>query len=421
MTNKYLQILARETSLKKNTLWFGLGNTIYAFSSIFLMLFVTRTLNDDMAGIFSIGWAMCQQMLSIGNFASRNYQSVDVIGEFKAKTYFNSKFITISLMFIGIFIYGFLLSLSSLKLTIAVLLTLFVSAEVWADVFAGFFQQHERLDISGKSYFFRVLAYICGFALSLLITKNLELAILVATIISYSWIFLVDYQFVKLIGYDRKFKPTMKDFLALFKQTLPVFISAFTIIYMTNTPKNSIELYLTDDLQAAYNIISMPSAIIMVLTSVILTPIYTTISRKWTEKNLAEFLKIIFKISTIIVSLTTLILLAGYFLGIPVLSIVYGIDLAPYKSAFMILLVAGGLNTFVYFTTFLLTVFRKQYALIYVYLIVVILATIYTNYLVKNFQLLGAGLSYFTSIFLLVLMISSLCFIFYKKQTKKLG
>ncbi|WEV45415.1 hypothetical protein OZX60_01305 [Streptococcaceae bacterium ESL0687] len=421
MTNKYLQILAKETSLKKNTLWFGLGNTTYAFSSIFLMLFVTRSLNNDMAGIFSIGWAMCQQMLSIGFFASRNYQSVDVIGEFKARTYFDSKFITISFMFIGVLIYGFLLSLSSLKLIIAVLLTIFISAEVWADVFAGFFQQHERLDISGKSYFFRVIAYICSFALVLIATKNLELAILSATLVSYSWIFLVDYQFVKLIGYDRKFKPKTKDFLLLFKQTFPVFLSSFLTLYITIAPKNSIELYLPDDFQAAYNIISMPAAIIAVLTSVILTPIYTTISRNWIEREINEFIKIIFKISLIIIALSFFVFICGYFLGIPVLSIVYGINLAPYKTTFMILLLAGGLNTFVYFTTFLLTVFKRQYTLIYVYLIIVVLATIYTNYLVKNYQLLGAGISYFTSISLLVLMISSLCFIFYKKQTKKLG
>ncbi|MGM0215615.1 lipopolysaccharide biosynthesis protein [Enterococcus sp. AZ109] len=401
MNNVYEKILKKEPDVKANGIWYSIGMFTFSFSSVFLLLIVTRVLGTVEAGIFSIGWAVCQQMLTVGQFGTRNFQVADINKRYNFHYYFSSKFFTVILMLFGSIIYAKIIQLDQQKTMVAFSLTLLMSGEAFADVFSGFFQQNERLEISGKSYFFRIIGYDFLFVLSLFLLDSLVISIICAAVFSFLWLFLIDYQLIKRSKKDTE-KLRSRKFVALFIECSPIFLSAFLTNYIINIPKNSIELLLSDQFQSVYNVLFMPSSIITLFMSFVLVPLYTNISRSWNENRIDEYLAIIKKIIGIIFVLTVLAIVGGYVVGIPLLSLVYSIDLSPYKKEFVCLLLAGGLNSLANVCIYLLTVAGRQKYLLYIYFVVSALVTLISNRIVSAYHMMGATVIYLLSVSILV-------------------
>jgi O-antigen/teichoic acid export membrane protein len=397
MDNFYDKLLERKTDIRKNTVWYSAGMLIFSASSVILLLVVTRVLGDVQAGIFSIGWAVCQQMLTIGYFGSRNFQVADVRQKYSFQDYLSSKVITIIIMFVGAVIYSLILGMNAEKFLVSLLLTLLMSAEVFADIFAGFLQLNFKLELSGKSYVIRVIGYDAIFIFSLIFMKNLTISLLLACLFSYVWLVFFDYQLARRLNTNRE-KINIQKITKLLLLSFPIFISAFLTNYLINIPKNSIEIFYPSQFQTIYNVIFMPASIITMFIAFILVPMYTTISESWLSNQYLIFKKILSKLIMLIVIISFVVVVGGYFFGIPILSMAYNLNLNDYKTPFILLLIAGGLNSLSTFFVYLLTVFEKQKYLLYIYLSVAVVATFFGNYLVKEFALTGAACAYLLSV-----------------------
>ncbi len=96
MNNVYAYLLNKKVSLKENTLWYTMGTMCSSATSFLLMIYVTRILGVDEAGVFSISYSVGQLMLSIGWFGTRQFQVSDINEEFKFSDYLSLKlFMTI--------------------------------------------------------------------------------------------------------------------------------------------------------------------------------------------------------------------------------------------------------------------------------------------------------------------------------------
>lgn len=404
-----------------NTLWYPLGMMMFSASSIILLIFITRFFGSVDSGIFAISWAVCQQMYSLGLFGTRNYQIADVENKFSFSQYYSSKFFSAILMLIGCIIYGLVLKLSWPKLLMSFLLTFLMIGEVFADVFAGHLQKMDRNAQIGKSYFFRILLYDVLFIFICFLFNNIYLAILFSTLISFSWIWIVDYYYIVK---DENSKNKEKvHFTINFKNVLieciPILLSAFLTNFIINIPKNAIELYSTNQLQAVYNILFTPTSIIALVSSIIFMPMYTKISQDWYKKRYKDFLKKITNVIIFICLFTFVVLIIAYFLGIPVLSFVYNVELAKYKFQFLLLVLSGGIVSISWLLVYLLTVFNRQILLVYIYGFVSVVSNLLTNYFVKKEAIEGASFSYFLSTSLINLFLVC-CVVFeYKKMIKK--
>ena len=71
-------LLNKKVSLKENTLWYTLGTLCSSCSNVLLMIYVTRILGVDQAGVFSIAYSIAQLMLTIGWFSTRQFQVSDI-------------------------------------------------------------------------------------------------------------------------------------------------------------------------------------------------------------------------------------------------------------------------------------------------------------------------------------------------------
>ncbi len=159
-------------SPKKNTFWYTLGSLCSSASSVLFMIYVTRILGTNEAGIFSIAYSVSQLMLSLGWFGTRQFQVSDIEENYKCSDYFTIKIFLSVLLIAGGLIYAIYLQSHFYKTLIIFLLCLFILNDVFADLFAARFQQINKLHLAGKSYCIRIIGSNVIFLLFLLITNS---------------------------------------------------------------------------------------------------------------------------------------------------------------------------------------------------------------------------------------------------------
>ena len=84
-------------------------------------------------------------------------------------------------------------------------------------------------------------------------------------------------------------------------------------------------------------------------------------------------------------------------LGIPVLSLVYAVDLSSYKNHLLIIIVGGCFYTFAAVLDNALVVIRKQYLLVLAYIVTWIYIKMTTGFFVAKWEVLGAAWAYTTA------------------------
>ena len=416
MKNVYEYLLNKKVSLKENTLWYTMGTMCSSATSFLLMIYVTRILGVDEAGVFSISYSVGQLMLSIGWFGTRQFQVSDVNEEFKFSDYLSLKLLTSIVMIVGCIIYSFILHFNTYKLIVTFLYCLFLICDVFADLFSARFQQVDKLFLSGISYIIRILGYNLVILISLLCFKNLILSIILAMLYSTLELILFEVQLIKKISsVNVQFR--IEKIISLIKNCFPLFISSFLTTFIVNIPKNAIELYFDASVQTYYNIILMPSYIINLFCMFIFVPLYTSIANTWLNSTKDKFINIVVKLFIFDILLSIFVFVGCYLLGIPLLELVYGVELQSVKSSFLILIIAGCFTSMNSILSYIFTVVRKQKFMIYIYVIAMVLSQIMVKSLTLKYGILGASLDYLLGIAsITILFVIGLLFVLKDKK-----
>lgn len=397
MNNVYAYLLNKKVSLKENTLWYTMGTMCSSATSFLLMIYVTRILGVDEAGVFSISYSVGQLMLSIGWFGTRQFQVSDINEEFKFSDYLSLKLFMTIIMMVGCLIYSVFLHFNTYKMLVTFLYCLFLICDVFADLFSARFQQVDKLFLSGMSYIIRILGYNLVILFSLLCFKNLIVAIVLAMIYSALELTFFDLQLIKRIS-QIKIEFHMDKIIQLIKNCFPLFISSFLTTFIVNVPKNAIELNFDSSVQTYYNIIFMPSYIINLFCMFIFVPLYTSIANTWLNSTKDKFINTVVKLMIFDVLLSLVVFAGCYFLGIPLLELVYGVGLHSVKSSFLVLIVAGCFTSMNSILSYIFTVIRRQKFMIYIYVVAMVLAQVMVKTLTLNYGIFGASLDYLIGI-----------------------
>ncbi|WP_041138611.1 lipopolysaccharide biosynthesis protein [Beduini massiliensis] len=404
---------------KKSVFWNMIASTLNAGLSVLFLLIVTRILGVVEAGIFSLAYSVSMMMLTIGLFDMRTYQATDVSEGSNFKYYFTSRVITCILMLIGSVFYVMVKGYTTYKIIIVLLLCLLKMFDAFEDVFQGLFQQNERLDIAGRLQALRLAAVIFVFFITLIIFKNLvfsiTLSIITSLVIILFLLLPVASNFAKIeLCWDKN--QLLKIFMACF----PLFLGSYLALYTENSPKYAIDQFLQPEFQTYFNILFMPSYVISLFSSFAFRPLITPMAKSWTDHYFNKFMGYIKKLVLYAVGFTTITLIGTYFLGIPVLSILYNTDLSAYKNILILLIIGGGVNTLGTCIYYAITIMRKQKILLIGYGISALCAYLITPIIVSRYNLLGGAI-----IFVILIFIRTTCFLFsflfyYKKEKRRL-
>ena len=401
--------------------WNTIAGLFNAAQAVVMMMIITRTDGVEASGILSIAFAMGNLLMTIGKFGVRNYQVTDVKRENTFNSYMTMRIITTTFMLIVSI--GYIIwkcqkgEYSFDKAGVVLAICCIYVVEAFEDVFLGFYQEEGRLDIGSKVFVVRWLFImltfaICAFARAGLLV-SVVLALLVSIVLEIGLIICT-----KVMFKMPKIQIETDQIGRLFKNCTALFLSAFLTYYVTNAPKYAIDVYSTEEVQAYFGYVSMPVFVVELLNCFLYQPKLVLLANDWKQKDYLAFNKKIVKQSGLIIVLVIVCVAVAYVLGIPVLSILYGVDLSNYKNELIILMIAGGALAFVGYTSVLLTIMRKQLLLLINMVIISIAALIGFGRIVQKESMMGAAKYYLLLMFVLAIL-NYCCTIISEIKSKK--
>lgn len=400
-------------------LWNFFAGFLNAFQSVIILMVITRVLDLESAGIFTIAYATSNLFLTIGKFGMRNFQVTDAQTKYSFKTYQKSRIVTCIAMFlvtIGYVLYmmwrgGYQWD----KALIVFFMCLLKLIDAIEDIYHGLYQQNNRLDMASELLAKRMALTIVVFVISLLLVRSLLPSLIITFIISGI------YCLFSLLYCNRFFilensvkKETSNPLIGLLKDNFSLFASSFLIFYIGNAPKYAIDANLNNELQACYGFIAMPVFVVSLLNAFLYQPILSRLAVEWTEKEYGIFLKEITKQCIYIFGLTLITIIGGNLCGIPVLSWIYATDLTNYKTEMLILLAGGGALALSGFLSVVLTIIRTQNCIVLGNLIVGLFAFLLSPVFVTNYGVMGAAVVYL----ILMLALNVILLFFSYKQIR---
>lgn len=404
--------MKKTVTVREVFIWNFVGSLSNSLVSFVLLMIVTRLFDYKYSDIFSLAWAIAQLMVTIGTFQVRVFQATDTLEQHKFNNYLALRIFTTTAMCISSLVYVIYNGYDKYKSTVILLLCVYRAIDAFADVYEGYFQQKERLDLSGKALSCRVWTSAIAFLIVSYFTRSLILSSGIMVITAIVCVVLTDFIWLKKLGFSKislKEMNRFKDNLGLLKKCIPLFINAFCITVIYNAAKVCIEEAIAagelfEGAQTYYSVLFMPAFVIN-LFLIVLRPLITKLAITWNLKKIAEFRKLVFKIILGIMGFSIVVIIGGAVIGVPILSILYKVKLRNYVFEFVLILLAGGFNAMLNIFDNSITIMRKQYLLLIPYIICTLVIKLVTPALVDKFKLTGAAYSYlFAMIFLLIML-----------------
>lgn len=399
---------------KKNFIWNMIGTTINAFNSLFFMIMATRINGIDDAGIFTFAFSTALLFNIIGVYSGRVYQVTDKT-EATDKDFIISKVITCFVMLIVSILFVLVNNYSFYKSSIILLLCFLKMLEAFSETIYAIFQRKDSLYLTGISLTLKSLINLFIFFIIDLLTHNLVIAI-IGMIITYGLI-MIFYDYVnikKKIDIQKEYKK--ERIITILKKGVGAFIISFLTLYLINSSKYVIDYLLVEKYQTIFGILLMPATVILLFTQFIIHPFLNLITDCVHDKKYDELKKIIFKFLGVMILFGIVVIIVAYFLGIPVLELIYGISLNNYKKGFMVIMIGGVLYGMSSILSSILVAMRHLNIQIIIYFVVAIAITVIEYFLINIYGVMGACYAYFIMTFIVLIMFLVATFIFIKRD-----
>lgn len=396
-----------------------LGSGIYSLATVIFVMLAKRLVGEEAGAKFYMAFTTGQMLLTIGYFEIRPFQVTDVKQQYKAKEYFGFRVISSAAMLACAVVVGIVYVVNgkadAAGFMLIITMCILKMFDGIADVFEGEFQRNDRIDISGMSMAFRTMAIMAVFSIIAWVTRNIYAASAAAAVTGLAGTAVV------AVVWSRWFEPLSVSFdrekvKSLFRSTILLFIGSAMCMWLWNGTKYVVEWTLADRDTLAYGIVFMPTMVINLGSSFVFKPMLTTLARHYEQGEYKAFAKLVAVLVATAVGITVVTLGAGAWLGIPVLSWLYDIELAPYKSVMLVLIAAGGFNAVSILFYYALTVMRLQKEIFAGYTITFVVSIILPIVMVKAMGIAGAGTSYLIVMMLLTVLFGGMLCVKLKKR-----
>ena len=401
-------------SAKEIYFWNLLGNLAASGVSVLYLLIVTRLTSAKVADQFSLANSIGTLWIVIGLFQVRNYQGTDVNQKHSFIGYFQTRLITILAMLVTLYPYLYIVGEGRYSFETILLTFLMILYRMWdavSDLFQGLFQQRERMDIAGKTMFYRYSTSVVVLFLSILLSKSVIVGLFSLVIWNGLVIIFYETSFLKYFEtiqwkelFSSNYKKDIKD---IFLACWPLFVNGFILLYILNEPKIIIEKGLNQGIlqtgmQRDFNILFMP-VFFMSLIILMVRPLITQMAILWNREKYAEFSLIVKKLLFYLFIGGIVVTIVAYFIGTPILSLVFGVALSQYTLPFAILIFAGVLYALAIVFENILTIIRKQHLLVGLYIVLLVITKLVTEPFIYQKGMLGATISFFIVMFTYVI------------------
>ncbi len=364
MKDKLAGWLMNPRKIEKSTvLWNALASCLNSFQTMILLVVLTRLGNSTDSSIFVMAYAVGNLMMHIGKYGMRQFQVTDVREKYSYDEYVRSRRCSMALMAVLSILYvawsALFRGYSAEKCAVVLLICLYKGIEAAEDVMHGRLQQQGRLDIAAKVLALRFMIFIGGYAVLYAVTRSLVLTTAVS--VCLTGLLCVVLNRIVMPGYrDRTRTGEGGIPKRLLLDCLPLCLTMVTYMYLTNAPKYAVDGLVSDEAQTCFNIVFMPAFVVALLSNFIFNPVLKKMGELWNDGQIAALKRMALKLTAVPVAIDAAVVAAGYFLGPPVLSLIYGVDIRPYTGELVVFLLASGVTALLNLYVALITTMRKQ-------------------------------------------------------------
>ncbi|WP_339251817.1 oligosaccharide flippase family protein [Sporosarcina sp. FSL W8-0480] len=380
---------------RKKVSWSLAGNLIYAISQWGIISIIARYGSAEDLGIYSLGLAVTAPIILFFNFQLRVILATDTNEEFNFPKYLGGRIVHLTLAYIIIICISLLYSKDTITLFVILLIGLVKYVESLSDICMGYFQRKSRIDLIGRSQFFRGLFSMLFFGVFYILTKSIVISILILLIVMV--LRLIFYDFRNLSRFTL-YKPIFdQNAIKQIKWFFPLGLTSLISSLNTNIPRYFLDHYTSVADVGVFSALYY----ILVASNMLISPISLLaaprIAKTLKSKTVRPFIKINIQLFLIAILGSLLIVVPIFIRGDLILTLLYGGEYALYQDTFLIIsstLVFGFLVAFLNISVIAARAIRIQPIINTVTVIVTIVAGFL---LIKSFGIYGAAWTLFIS------------------------
>ena len=375
--------MKESNKIKKSILYNSIGSFTYLFCQWIITFIVVWIAGYETAGILSLAMTVSTTYTVIASFNMRNYQASDIKNKFSEKTYITSRIITCLVALILTIIYSVFKHFKMYQILCIIFYMIFKLSEALVDVIHGSLQKKWRFDVIGLSFFIRGILTLSAFSITLLLSKDILLSIIIMMILTYVFIYFYDIKNYKK-EYINLGSTTKKQIVNLLIICIPLVIYGFLFNYVSMFPKVTLEKILGTKMLGYYSTVATPALIIQVACSFIFSPLVSHFAELYDKNKIRELKRIMNKTNLLILIIGLLGIIFSHFFANFFLTLLFGEEIASYTYLFSGVIIVSTIIAIIWFLGTILTVIRDYKTL-----------------------LLGASISLLTSLTLSKIMIST--------------
>lgn len=373
---------------KRKISWSVVGNLIYALSQWAVVTIIARVGSFQDIGSYALSLAVTAPIILFFNFQYNAILATDSKEEYTFSQYFGSRIINSSIALIIIILVSLSYKDNSEVMVLIILMGFVKYFESLSDLCFGFFQKNNRIDLMGKSQFYRGILNVLIVGILFILTKSVIISVIGLLLL----------MLFRLISYDlsnvKKYTTITPDFkfnwIVLIKMTYPLGFVSLINSLNTNIPRYFLE-YFSD-----INEVGIYSALAYILTAsnLMITPLSLLIApqlaKAYELNNAMRVKKINFFVILITIVIFVLIFTLIVLFDKEILSLLYGEDYIYYSDMFVLInisIIFSALTTLFNLNIVAARVFRVQPILNF---LVVVISAIASLYFIPSMGVLGA-------------------------------
>lgn len=367
LRNQEEMYAAHRTS--RDYVWNTIGIAAWGMVFPLLTIVVTQLVGVEQAGMFSMAFVVGMLLMIVANYGVRTYQISDIEEVHSFSDYQINRFITCFIMLLVGVLYCLIRGYSTSMFVISMGVYFYKMIDGLADVYEGRLQQMGKLYLAGISQAFRSVIVLIVFSACLFVTRDLMMSCIVMALAALAS-FVVLTLPLALLETPKSHRFNLTCSGTLFRSCFPLFTALFLYALIDNMPKFVMEGVLSYDNQLYFNALYFPAQGILLTIGLIYKPQLVAMANLWADpdKHRRFDIVVVSVLAASVVLTLAMVLIMGW-IGIPLMSFLYGIDFEQFRGLCFIMLAAGGVTAGIDFLYQVITVLRQQKSVTRLYLI----------------------------------------------------
>ena len=384
--------------------WVFAGTLIYVLSQWGMISVLSKLGTPEVVGVFSLGLAITTPVILFSGLQLRQIQATDAQGDYSFGEYMRLRFFTTALALLAIAGVVFLAGYSRETMLVGLAVAPSRTFEYISEIFYGFLQKRERMDIVARSMMIKGPITLLAFGAGFYFTESLLWAVVA---MAASWA-------IVLVGYDaRKCLPL----LTREKQESPVasrgtgrpehlrrlrrlawlalplgFAIGFNSLTV-NTPRYLVEYYLDAHALGIFGAIAYILVSSRLVAGVLGQSASPRLSRYYAEGERGAFLSLLLKLSLVSAAIGVAGIIVALISGRWILTVLYTPEYADYVGLFVLIMVATAINCVASLLNFAMTATKRLRPQSAVQAGVVAVTIVGCVVLIPQVGILGAGIA----------------------------